>query len=159
MLERYIRDLKNEHPYLKDELNFSFDLFYLKQISLLLNCKVTDILELDDRRKSRIIEKLFNTKYYGITETIDDTKQFYIVNLEYVKSYEKAKLGILNHSNFKTESLVDVDSILEELPLYFNSVYNEDGGLYYYWITFHKPGSIYFNSRISGCYTIYSVIE
>lgn len=30
MLERYIRNLKKENPYLKDELNFPFDLFYLK---------------------------------------------------------------------------------------------------------------------------------
>ncbi|WP_278849763.1 hypothetical protein [Thomasclavelia spiroformis] len=49
MLERYIRDLKKENSYLKDGLSF-FDLFYLKQISLLLNCKVTEILKLDKKR-------------------------------------------------------------------------------------------------------------
>ncbi|WP_278849765.1 hypothetical protein [Thomasclavelia spiroformis] len=55
--------------------------------------------------------------------------------------------------------MIDVDSILEELYLYFNSVYDEDGGLYYCWISFHKSRSMYFNSRISGFYTIYSAVE
>lgn len=159
MLERYIRNLKKKNPYLKDELNFSFDLFYLKQISLLLNCKVTEILELDEKRKNRIIRKLFNIKYYDIIEGIENTKQFYIVNPEYVKACEEAQLGIFNHSNSKTGALIDVDSVLEELPLYFNSAYDEDEELYYCWITFHKPGSMYFNSRISGAYTIYSSVE